>query len=132
MTYPLVTSGYAAVLALIFLALSAWVTIGRGSFNIYYGDGGNEKLTRRMRAHANFAEFVPLILILAALLEARATSRLTIHALLLPLTIARALHPFGMITPIDSRLQLPLRGLPTAVTWTVMTAAAVLLLVDLF
>jgi uncharacterized membrane protein YecN with MAPEG domain len=131
MTYPLVTSGYAAVLALIFLALSAWVTAGRASFNIYYGDGGNEKLIRRIRAHANFAEFVPLILILVALLEARATSRLTIHALLLPLVIARVLHPFGMLARLDSWQQLPFRGLTTAATWIVMTAAAVLLLADL-
>nr|WP_294556346.1 MAPEG family protein [uncultured Rhodopila sp.] len=131
MTYPLVTSGYAAVLALIFLALSARVLAGRFAFNIYYGDGGDERLIRRMRAHANFAEFVPLILILSALLEARATSRFTIHALLLPLVIARALHPFGMEARVGSWQQLPFRGLPTAVTWIVMTAAAVLLLVDL-
>ena len=132
MTYPLVTSGYAAFLALIFVAISAWVVAGRAAFKVNYGDGGDDRLTRRMRAHANFAEYVPLILILVALLEARATSRFTIHALLLPLVIARALHPFGMLARDGSRQQLAFRGSTTMVTWLVLVAAAVLLLVDLF
>jgi uncharacterized membrane protein YecN with MAPEG domain len=131
MTYPLVTSGYAAVFALIFAGLSAWVVAGRAQFKVNHGDGGNHRLNRRIRAHANFAEYVPLILILVALLEARATSRFTIHALLLPLLVARASHPFGMLAPEASLQQFALRGASVVVTWIVMVAAAVLLLLDL-
>ena len=41
----------------------------RQSEKIFMGDGGNEKLTARMRAQANFIENVPLLLILIALIE---------------------------------------------------------------
>ncbi len=37
---------------------------------ISIGDGGNELLIRRMRAHANFIESAPFVLILIAALEA--------------------------------------------------------------
>jgi uncharacterized membrane protein YecN with MAPEG domain len=131
MTYPLVTSGYAAVLALIFFALSVWVVAGRAGFKVNHGDGDNPTLNRRIRAHGNFAEYVPLILILVALLEARATSSYIIHALLLPLVIARALHPFGMVAREGSPQQVVCRGGGTMVTWVVLVVAAVLLLLDL-
>jgi uncharacterized membrane protein YecN with MAPEG domain len=131
MTYPVLTSGYAAVLALIFMALSAWVVAGRAQFKVNHGDGGNVRLNRRIRAHANFAEYVPLILILVALLEMRATSRFTIHALLLPLLVARVSHPFGMLAPEASLPQFVFRGASVVVTWLVMIVAAVLLLVEL-
>lgn len=131
MTYPLVTSGYAALLALVFLGLSAWVVAGRYSFRVNHGDGGEVRLNRRIRAHANFAEYVPFILFLAALLEARATSRFTIHALLLPLLIARIAHPFGMVAREASIRQFAFRGASVVVTFTVLAAAALLLLLDL-
>ncbi len=132
MTYPIVTSGYAALLALIYLVLSARVVAGRFGLDILHGDGGNAQLNRRIRAHANFAEYVPLILILAALLEARATSRYIIHALLLPLLVARLAHPFGMETREGSLGQYAFRGAPIVVTFLVMTVAAALLLIDLW
>ncbi len=131
MTYPLVTSGYAALLALVFVTLSAWVVAGRATFKVNHGDGGNVRLNRRIRAHANFAEYVPFILFLVALLEARATSRFTVHALLLPLLIARVAHPFGMLAPEASIQQFAFRGASVVVTWIVLTAAAILLLLDL-
>lgn len=131
MTYPLVTSGYAGLLALVFAALSAWVIAGRFTFKVNHGDGGNNRLNRRIRAHANFAEYVPFILFLVALLEARATSRFTIHALLLPLLIARVAHPFGMLAPENTIRQFAFRGASMVVTSFVLVAAAVLLLLDL-
>jgi uncharacterized membrane protein YecN with MAPEG domain len=131
MTYPLITSGYAALLALVFVALSARVVADRVTFKVNHGDGGNIRLNRRIRAHANFAEYVPFILFLVALLEARATSRFTIHALLLPLLIARIAHPFGMLAPENTMRQFAFRGASVVVTWIVLAAAALLLLLDL-
>ena len=37
---------------------------------IVHGDGGNEAMARRMRAHSNFIEHAPLFLILCGLIEA--------------------------------------------------------------
>jgi uncharacterized membrane protein YecN with MAPEG domain len=131
MIYPTLTAIYAAVLALIFMALTIWVSDARFRFRVNHGDGGNTELQRRIRSHANFAEYVPLILILVGLLEAGGASPFTIHALLLPLVIARIMHPIGMVARDFSARQFTFRGPGAAVTWVVMVVAAVLLLVRL-
>lgn len=131
MTFPTVTAGYAALLALIYVALSLWVVTGRLNFRVNHGDGGHERLSRRIRAHANFAEYVPLILIICGFLEAGGAGRFTMNALLFPLLVARIIHPFGMIAPENSHQQFLFRGPGALLTWLVLIAAAILLLVRL-
>ncbi len=41
----------------------------RTSEKVSVGDGGNERVIRRMRAHANYGESLPIILILIAVIE---------------------------------------------------------------
>jgi len=64
-----ITSTYAAILAIVFVVLSVRVVMQRCAVQVSLGDGGNLSLLRRQRAHANFAEYVPLALILMALTE---------------------------------------------------------------
>ena len=128
MAFPLVTATYAAILGLIFAALSLWVMAGRLTSGILHGDGGRETFGRRMRAHANFTEYVPIILILIALLEMMRTSIYLITILLVILVIARLMHPFGMLAPVNSMRQYVFRGLPAVATLAVLTIAAVTLL----
>lgn len=128
MVFPTVTAFYAAILALVFMALSAWVTAGRGKLDILHGDGGDDGLNRRIRAHANFAEYVPLILLVAALLEADGATEFTMNALLLPLLIARIIHPIGMVARKNSPQQFAFRAPGALITWVVMVATAILLL----
>jgi uncharacterized membrane protein YecN with MAPEG domain len=66
MAATLITAG---ILALLLLFLSACVIAGRVKFKIDLGDGGNETMRRRMRAQANFVEYVPMALILIMLVE---------------------------------------------------------------
>lgn len=66
MTATFITTG---ILALLLLFLSASVIAGRVKFKIGLGDGGNETMRRRMRAQANFVEYVPIALILILLVE---------------------------------------------------------------
>ncbi|MEP2987619.1 MAG: MAPEG family protein [Parasphingorhabdus sp.] len=53
--------------------LNIWLMIRVGqvrtSEKVSVGDGGNEKVLRRMRAHSNFIESAPFILILIGLVE---------------------------------------------------------------
>jgi uncharacterized membrane protein YecN with MAPEG domain len=128
MTYPAVTALYAAILGLIFALLSFWVVGGRGQFRVLHGDGGREPLHRRIRAHANFAEFVPLILILAALLEAGGAPSARIHGLLAPLTIARLMHPVGMLARENSPQQYIFRASGAVVTLIALVTASIMLL----
>jgi uncharacterized protein len=129
MAYPLVTAVYAGVLGLIFTVLSSWVIGGRLRTQTLHDDGGTGTINRRIRAHANFAEYVPLILLVVALLESHGAGRSTVHGLLLPLTIARVLHPFGMFAPLNSMQQFICRGAPAVITLAVLAIASILLLV---
>jgi uncharacterized membrane protein YecN with MAPEG domain len=129
MIFPHITAAYTAVLALIYMVITAWVTAGRGKFKVLHGDGGNDHLNRRIRAHANFNEYVPLILILAALLEASGAGSVTMNALLLPLVVARIIHPIGMVAAENSPQQFAFRAPGALITWVVLVVAAVLLLI---
>lgn len=131
MVFPTITALYAALLALVYLGLSAWVVMRRTTNQVMLGEGGDTVLTQRIRAHANFGEYIPLILILDAMLEGAEAKPALMHVLLLPLLIARILHPFGMIAPDKSMQQKLCRGLAAVVTWLAMLAAAILLLLRL-
>lgn len=128
MTFPSVTAAYAALFGLVFFVLSAWVIAGRGKYRAHHGDGGEDGLNRRIRAHANFAEYVPIVLILVALLEGSGAAHGTVHALLAPFLAARLAHPVGMVAPVASKQQFGFRGVSMIVTLVVVFAASVLLL----
>jgi uncharacterized membrane protein YecN with MAPEG domain len=128
MVFPAITAIYAAVLALVYMALTIWVIAGRVRFRVNHGDGGHVALNRRIRSHANFAEYVPLILLLVGLLEAGGADRFTVNALLLVLVVARLAHPIGMVAPEASLQQFAFRAPGALATWAVMVVAAVLLL----
>ena len=88
-----VTPIYAAILALIYVFLSVRVIGARRSARVALGNGGNPLLLRRQRVHANFAEFVPLALILMLLAEQQATAPVKLHALG---ALLRVVHAAGV------------------------------------
>lgn len=129
MTFPATTATYAALLALFYLGLSAWVVAGRLSGNVLHGDGGDPDLQKRIRSQANFGEYVPLALILIALLEARGAAHGTVQGLLIALLVGRVLHPVGMFAAPNSPRQFACRGGGIVLTIGVILVSAVLLLV---
>ena len=129
MTFPATTAFYAAILALIYVGLSGWVIGGRFSFATLFGDGGHDGLTRRVRSHGNFQEYVPFALLLIAFLESGGTSHWLVQALLIVLVIARLLHPVGMLAPANSPQQFACRGGGMVATLLVILVAALALLV---
>lgn len=86
------TMFYAGLLAIWFFVLSWRVIQKRTSGKINLGDGGNEEMLRRIRGHANFAEYVPMALILIAMVEEVGMAKWVIHALGGALLAARLLH----------------------------------------
>lgn len=129
MTFPATTAYFAALLALVYLGLSGWVMAGRLSGNVLHGDGGDPDLQKRIRSQANFGEYVPIALILIALLEARGASHGTVQGLLVALLVGRVLHPVGMFAPPNSPRQFACRGGGVLLTFGAILVAAVLLLV---
>lgn len=64
-----ITSFYAAVLALFYVVLAGLVIRQRFKHRVGLGTGKDVELLQAVRMHGNFAEYVPLLLILVALLE---------------------------------------------------------------
>ncbi len=89
----LCTAGAAAV-------VNFWLALRIGrlrmSEKIFVGDGGDDRLVRRMRAQLNFAEYVPLILVLLALAELAAGTSIWLWGVGAALILGRVLHAFGM------------------------------------
>lgn len=65
-----ITLVFASALILLQIPLTVMVGLHRVKTNIHFLDGGDVKMMRRMRAHANFTETVPITLIAMALVEA--------------------------------------------------------------
>ena len=87
---------YAALLTLLFLFLSVRTLRLRKRLQIGIGDGGNPQLLRAMRVHSNFAEYVPLSLVLLLLVEGQGAPALLVHGLCLGLLVGRVSHAFGV------------------------------------
>jgi len=86
----IVTPLYAGLLALWYLALSLRVVQKRNKVSL--GDGGDTELMRRIRGHGNFAEYVPLIVVMLGFMELSRFSLYLIHALGITLLVSRLLH----------------------------------------
>ena len=89
---PILTAAYAAILALMLLALSIRVIRLRYVHGVSLGDGGEERLERAVRGQGNFAEYVPIALILILCLELLKQPPWLLHAAGLTLVAGRAAH----------------------------------------
>ena len=94
---PTITLTYGSILALIFLVLSFKVALTRGTTGVSFGPGENDELMGWMRAQQNFAEYVPLILLLLAGLEMTGADTTWLRILGGSLVVARLFHAAGLI-----------------------------------
>jgi uncharacterized membrane protein YecN with MAPEG domain len=89
----LVTAGGAALIAF-------WLGIRTGGARrgakVSIGDGGDVKLIARMRAQANFTEYVPYVLILIGLIEASCGTSTWLWVAGALLLVGRIVHALGM------------------------------------
>lgn len=118
-----VTSLYAGLLGLLLVVLSARVVLVRRSAQVSLGSGGNAELEQRIRTQANFVEYVPLALLLLALLELGGMPGWAVHALGSALLLARLAHPLGM-----AGHGMAFRVLGASLTFTVLLVLAAALL----
>jgi uncharacterized membrane protein YecN with MAPEG domain len=98
-----ITLTIAAAAAVLHIWLAARVSQMRNLHKISIGDGGNEALIRRMRAHANYGENMPVVLILLGLLELAGGDARILWGAAILFVISRILHAFGMDRPSPSR-----------------------------
>lgn len=119
MTVTLVSAG---LLGFLLFFLGACVVAGRVKFKVDNGDGGNPAMRQRIRAQANFVEYVPLALILLALVEKESIGpRWLAVALGAVLVVGRLWHAQGMLTREGTSAG---RFMGTNLTWlTILTGA---------
>ena len=116
-----ITLTMAAAAALLNIWLAMRVGRARGAAKVSIGDGGDPVLTARMRAHANFVEYTPIVLILFALVEMAAGASLGLWISALGYVVARVAHAFGM----DADKPTVWRAGGALLTWGVMVAMAI-------
>lgn len=121
-----VTPIYAALLAFLFIALSARAIRARRTARVAIGDGGDAVLVRAMRVQANFAEYAPLALLLIGFCELQAAPAWLLHVLGLLLLAGRTIHAFGLA---QTRENFRLRVTGMSLTLTAIGAAALVNLV---
>ncbi|ABC63819.1 MAPEG family protein [Erythrobacter litoralis] len=80
------------------LAIWLMIRVGqvRRAFQVSIGDGGEEAVTRRMRAHANYVESAPFVLVLIAGIELAAAGGGWLQWVAIAYFVGRILHAFGM------------------------------------
>jgi uncharacterized protein len=81
MKAPSITATYVAILALPYTVLSLQVVRLRRRNRVGFGDGENAALRCAIRAHAHFAEYVPIITLMAAMLEMSGPAAMRINML---------------------------------------------------
>lgn len=120
-----VTPLYAALLGLMFVALSVRTIRLRRRYRVAIGDGRNAELQRAMRVNANFAEYVPLTLLLVWFVELHDGPRLHVHALGIALLCGRVLHAWG-VSQVRENFRYRTAGM--ALTFGVMLVSCALIL----
>lgn len=112
-----VTPVYAGLLAFLYLFLTFSVIRQRRRQSVSLGDGGDAGFLRKIRAHGNFAEYVPLALILMALAELAGAGAVTLHAVGALLLVGRLVHGWCFLFTA--------RNLAARVAGMVMTLTAI-------
>jgi uncharacterized membrane protein YecN with MAPEG domain len=119
---PVIVPAYAAVLALFYIFLSSRVIRSRVTNRVKLGTGGNAGLERRMRIHANFAEYVPLALLLLTFMEMQGRATWLLHAFCIALVVARFGHVYALW---DEKEVFRLRVASVATTFFIIASASV-------
>lgn len=69
----------------------------RRKHQISLGDGGIDELTRAIRAHGNFIEYVPLSLILLAMAEMNQANTFVVVAFAVAILLGRVFHAYAFL-----------------------------------
>ena len=92
--------------------LNIWIAnrVGRvrGQEKVSIGDGGNARLIASMRAHANYVEYTPFVLVLLALIELAVGAPWWLWTVAIVYLVGRVAHALGMTA--DSPLKLRMIG----------------------
>jgi uncharacterized protein len=126
-----ITSLYAAIAAILLVALATYVIFERGRQRVAIGDGGNPILIRAVRIHANATEYLPIALIVMLCYELEHGRPLVLHIAGILLIFGRLAHAFGLMRSEGTSFG-RLFGILATFTAILIVAIAVLFRIALF
>ncbi len=121
-----ITPLYAALLGLIFVGLSIRTIRLRRRYRVGVGDGNHSELQRAARVHANFAEYVPLALLLIYFVETGGGPALLIHIFCIALLCGRLCHAWG-VSQVTENYRFRITGMVLTFSVIITSALALLL-----
>lgn len=117
---------FAAIFGVLHVVFTLRVGAYRFSSKISLGDGGDKVLLKRVRAHANFVETVPMGLLLLVLNELNGLAENTLLILGSVFLLSRLIH---YVTIVSRLLPVFMRPLSMLGTLGVILTSAILLVV---
>ena len=109
---------YTGLLGLLLIALSVNVVRARRRYRVGLGTGTDEGMQQAVRVQANFAEYVPLAVVLLVLCEMLADlPTVAVHAAGIVLVTSRVMHAWGLARSPGTTFG---RFYGTAGTWLVI------------
>ena len=99
-----ITALYTSLLALLFIVLTINIIRLRLNLKVGVGDGGHSELVKAIRIHGNFAEFIPLFLLLMICYELNSGSVMVLHLCGAAVFVGRIMHAIGLAKTIGTSL----------------------------
>ncbi len=118
---------FAAILTLLYIALSINVIRMRFKHQVGLGDLGKIEVLKAIRVHGNFGEYIPLALLLMAFYEINGGSEQYLMGFGIALVLSRLAHAFGLSK--SHKTSLP-RAIGTLLLFGVLITLSVLLLIQ--
>ncbi|MFD2166396.1 MAPEG family protein [Thalassotalea euphylliae] len=91
-----ITALYASILAILFVALAFNVIRFRFKYKVGLGAGEHSELDKAIRIHGNFAEYMPLAMLLMAGAELSNVDDAWLHIAGITFVVGRLLHTVGL------------------------------------
>jgi uncharacterized membrane protein YecN with MAPEG domain len=121
-----VSALYAAIFALLYIVLSLRIVKLRQNAKALFGNGDDERLSRAIRVHGNFSEYVPFALVLIYFLEISTHNALLTHIAAVALLLARLSHAYGF-SQINENLRYRAFGMSVTMSVIGITAGIIIL-----
>ncbi|MEK0162452.1 MAPEG family protein [Phaeobacter sp. JH20_36] len=125
---PQIALAVTAIFVLLSIPMAISVGVRRAKTGILLLHGDDDVLLRRIRAHGNFVEYVPLALLALAGAEIAGTAAWLVALCGAVLILARLIHYFGLLASADSKG----RAVGAALTTLAMFMLAIAILWQLF
>ena len=117
-----ITGLYAAIFTIFYILLCFNVIRYRAKFKVGIKSNGHLPLDLAIRVQGNFSEYIPLSLILMALIEAQRGNINWLHLMGQALLFGRILHFWGL--GVKGAGASPQRFIGTAITYTALLGAS--------